>query len=213
MPKATSMMLKASQMMGRPITWAQVQLDALEDLQGLMRRAPKAAELIVVLISRLQPGSGGVVVASRETLRELLDCSMPTVERALRLLISEGWVQRMRIGSAHALAINERVAWVGPRQDLQHAVFSATVIASRSEQDAAALNPPPARRVPMVEPGERVLPAGPGLKPPSQPELPGVDFVAPVRGAVRRGEPSEVRSQLKQLKLPAHDPETGEIIE
>jgi DNA-binding transcriptional MocR family regulator len=163
--------------MGRPITWAQVQLDALEDLRGLMRVAPKAAELMLALIEHMQPGAGGVVVASRETMRELLDVSMPTVERALRTLINEGWVQRIRIGSAHALAINERVAWVGPRGDLPHAVFSATVIASRAEQDALSLAPAPMRRVPIVGPDEVVLPVGAGLAPPAQPELPGVSHV------------------------------------
>jgi hypothetical protein len=145
-----------------------------------MRRAPKAAELLLALIQRMQPGSGGVVVASRETMRELLGVSMPTVERSLRVLIAEGWAQRMRIGSAHAMAINDRVAWVGPRGDLPHAVFSATVIASRSEQDAMALNPPTARRVPVIEPGDQVLAIGAGLDPPSQPELDGVPPVVAV---------------------------------
>lgn len=174
------MMLKATQAMGRPITWAQIQLDALEDLQGLMRRAPKAAELILALIRCMQPGAGGVVIASRQTMRELLGASMPSVERALRVLIEEGWVQRVRIGSAHALAINDRVAWVGPRGDLAHAVFSATVIASRSEQDAMALSPPRTRRVPIIGPDEQPLPIGQGLSPPAQPDLPGVEPVVGV---------------------------------
>lgn len=160
--------------MGRPITWAQIQLEAVERLQGLMRKHAKAAELMLCLIRHMQPGSGGVVVVSRNTMCELLDTSMPTVERALRVLIAEGWVQRMRVGSAHALAINDRVAWVGPRGDMQHAVFSATVIASRSEQDAIALSPPPAQRVPIIERGETALPVGPGQEPPSQPELGGI---------------------------------------
>jgi hypothetical protein len=182
MPKAKAVKLKATQTMGRPITWAQIQMDALEELQGLTRRAPKAAELMLALIRCMQPGSGGVVVASRETMRELLGASMPTVERALRVLIGEGWVQRIRIGSAHALAINERVAWVGPRGDLPHAVFSATVIASRAEQDAMALSPPPMRRVPIVGPGEHALPVGDGLPPPSQPDLSGVEPVVAITG-------------------------------
>lgn len=185
MPKSKHVQLKATQMIGRPITWAQVQMAALEDLQGLMRRAPKAAELMLALIRCLQPGGGGVVVASRETMRELLDVSMPTVERALRVLIAEGWVQRIRIGSAHAMAINERVAWVGPRGDLTQAVFSATVIASRSEQDAISLSPPPLRSVPVMGPDEHALPVGQGLDPPSQPDLPGIRPVVAVTGSKR----------------------------
>ena len=175
MRKGKDVMLKASQKMGTPINYAMLEMRALEDLQELMHRAPRAAQLAVCLIRHMRPGSGGVVLASRETMRELLGCSMPTVERALRVLIQEGWVQRIKIGGAHALAINSRVAWVGPRGDIQHAVFEATVIAGRSEQDAVALNPPPARHLPIVQAGEQALPYGDGLPPPAQSLLAGVE--------------------------------------
>ena len=151
---ASTVRLKATQVTGRPITWAQINLAASEDLRGLMRRNRWAAELVLAFIERMEPGGGGVVVASRQTMREILGCSMPTVERALRTIINEGWAQRIRIGGANALAINARVAWVGPRGDLPQAVFSATVIASRAEQDAIALDPPPVRAVPFVRRGK-----------------------------------------------------------
>jgi len=174
MAKQKQVMLQASQKTVTPITWAMLELQALEALQDLVRRAPRAAELVMLLIRYMRPGSGGVVLASRETMRELMGCSMPTVERALRVLISEGWVQRIKVGGAHALAINSRVAWVGPRGDLSHAVFEATVIASRSEQDAASLTPPAARQLPIVQHGDEVLAHGDGLPPPSQPGLDGI---------------------------------------
>jgi len=196
MPKIKSMKLKATQLMGRPITWAQIQMDALEDLQGLTRRASKAAELMLALIRCMQPGSGGVVVASRESMRDLLGASMPTVERALRVLIAEGWVQRIRIGSAQALAINERVAWVGPRGDIPYAVFSATVIASRAEQDAAGLSPPPMRRVAIVGPSDHVLAVGDGLPPPSQPNLPGVPPVVAMTSSSPTPSPARAAALL-----------------
>lgn len=184
--------LKATQARGRPITWAQINLDAAEDLRGLMRRNRWAAELMLSLIQKMEPGSGGVVLVSRETMRELLDCSMPTVDRALKTIITEGWAQRIKVGGASALAINHRVAWVGPRGDIQHAVFGATVIASRSEQDAFGLNPPPMRPIPIIRPDETPLTQGSGLKPPSQADLEGV--------------PPVVAYQAAQA-----DPETGEI--
>lgn len=182
MQKTKHLTLKETQKMGRPITqhahFAMVELAALEGLGELIHRAPKSAQLIVSLIRHMSPGSGGVVVVSRETMRELVGCSMPTVERALRLLIAEGWVQRVRIGGAHALAINRRIAWMGDRGQIQHAVFDATVIASRAEQDAIALEPPPMRPVPMVGVGEDVLPFGKGNDPPSQQILEGIEPTA-----------------------------------
>lgn len=180
--KTKSLSLKATQKIGEPITrnhhFAMVELAALEGLSELIDRAPKAAKLIVSLIRRMHPGSGGVIVASRETMKELIGCSMPTLDRALKVLMDEGWVQRIKVGGASALAINRRVAWAGPRGDIQHAIFDATVIASRSEQDIMALNPPPMRTVPIVQQGEDVIPSGDGSDPPSQQLLDG--FPPPV---------------------------------
>ena len=81
--------------------------------------------------------------------------------------------------------------------EIQHAVFGATVIASRSEQDEIALNPPPIRYIPTLQPGEMPLMQGPGLDPPSQPELDGIPPVFAY----------ESRAQMP-LNI---DPETGEI--
>lgn len=202
MEKKTTVMLKASKVTGQPITehahFAMVELRALEAMTELNARAPKSVSLLLALIRRMSPGSAGVVVCSRETMRELLGVSMPTVERALRVLINEGWVQRIRIGGAHALAINSRVAWIGPRGQLQHAVFEATVIASRTEQDAIALEPPPLRQVPVVMPGEIPLGVGPGLDPPSQPELADMEPPAAVTGSGADLDP-EAQAQLGQV--------------
>lgn len=198
MAKTSPVRLKAAQVKGRPITWAQISLAASEDLRDLIERAPKAAQLILALIERMEPGSGGVIVVSRTTMAELVGCSMPTIERSLRLLIDEGWVQRLRIGGASALAINHRVAWVGPRGDLQHAVFGATVIASRSEQDAIALTPPPVRPLPFMQPGEIPLQIGPGLDPPSQPELDGVPPPVAVQGSALPADQA-TRAELERL--------------
>lgn len=177
MGKAKDVSVKATQAMGSPITWAQVSLAAMERLADLTRRAPKAAQLVQLLVAKMQAGGGGVVVASRTTLAELMGTSLPTTERALALLMREGWVQRIRIGAVPALAINARVAWVGPRGQIDHAVFQATVIASRTEQDAMALDPPSMAQVPVVNADELALPEGAGLPPPSQPSLPGLEPV------------------------------------
>lgn len=203
--KSTDVTLKATQMSPRQITWAQINLAASEDLRGLIDRNAKAAQLLLALIERMQPGAGGVVVASRTAMAEILGASLRTIDRSVALLADEGWVQKMRIGGAFALAINSRVAWVGPRGHLSHAAFTATVIASRSEQDAFALEPPPVRWVPTVQPGDEPLGVGPGQDPPSQPELAGI----PPAVATSAHAELEARGQLR-LNV---DPETGEIHE
>lgn len=190
------MKLKASTTMGGPINWVQVEKRALEQLGELMGRNPKAAQLMLALMRQMEPGSGGVVVASRVAMQELMGVSMPTVERALRVLITEGWVQRLKIGGASALAINTRIAWVGPRGDMQHAVFQATVIASRAEQDQLALDPPDMKRVPSVATGEQMVVQGDGMAPPVQTVLEDPSLLPDPLGGQRReqGLPQALRN-------------------
>ena len=123
----------------RRTTWAQVERSALAQLDDLLVSDVQAGRVMLALIRLLEPDSGVVVVISNAALCELLRVSESTIKRALRVLLAGNWIQRLRVGSAHALAVNTRVAWCGPRGDLSHAVFRAVVVAARSEQDVAAL--------------------------------------------------------------------------
>lgn len=157
--------------------FAMIEKVALHNLDQLMQEDMQAARLVMSLIRLMEPGSGGIVVASNKSLQELLGVSESTVARALRTLVKGHWVQRIRVAGAHALAINKAVAWVGPRGQMEHAVFSATVIASRSEQDEAGIDPGQLRQLPVALPGEAVLPVGQS-EPPAQELIPGTEQVA-----------------------------------
>src|SRR3546814_3544029 len=78
-------------------------------------------------------------------------------------------------GTVNAYGLNERVVWSGPREVLKYSRFSATVVVSDSEQpDRDTLGKQePLRRLPPV--GERQLPDGDGLPPPSQPFRDGIE--------------------------------------
>ena len=60
---------------------------------------------------------------------------------------------------------------------MEHAVFSATVVASRSEQDAAGIDPGQLKQLPVALPGEEVLPIG-ETEPPAQELIPGTEQAA-----------------------------------
>src|SRR3546814_7314790 len=75
------------------------------------------------------------------------------------------------------LVINDRVAWTGKRDGIRYSLFSAAVLIADDEQpDREELGAQPAlHRLPNLFPGERQLPSGPGLPPPSEPSLPGME--------------------------------------
>ena len=116
-------------------SFAMVSDEALAHLDTLIKEHPQAARFLTKLIRYLPSGSGGVVVMSRQTACELMDCSLSSIARSINTLKSGGWIQTVRVSGAYAFAINARVAWRGNRTGIEHAVFYATVVASSTEQD------------------------------------------------------------------------------
>lgn len=174
--------LKAVPESRRAVAFVQLETRSIAPFDDLIRRAPIAGRLLLRLIGLLQTGSAGVIVVSRQALREMLAVSMPSIDRSLKLLAEEGWLQRNKVGGAFAFAINKRVAWVGRREERGKAEFdgqllTASVVLARSEQDAIALDPPPMRTVPAAEVNELVSAVG-VADPPAQAILPGCEPVA-----------------------------------
>ena len=158
--------------------WLQTPRAAHEAFAALIRDKPKAAMLMHLLVARLGPHNA--VVVSQGTLAELMRCHVNTVKRSISDLVSGNWIEVRQIGdrgTVNAYIVNDRIAWLGPREGLRHSIFSATVIVSATEQpDRAELGEQfPLRPIPTLFAGERQLPSGDGLPPPSEPSLPGME--------------------------------------
>jgi hypothetical protein len=108
------------------------------------------------------------------------------VQNALQVLADHRWLEVRQIGdrgTVNAYVLNDRVTWSGPRDGIRYSTFSAAIIVSDAEQpDADELGAQePLRPIPSLYRGERQLPTGPGLAPPSEPALPGFEPDLPVR--------------------------------
>lgn len=125
----------------RQMTWVQMEKGALLAISRLAAENLPAAQLMLTIVNQLESNTGGIVVASRQALCELTGFSIRTFHRAVKPLVEQQWVQRVRVGNAFAFAVNTQIAWIGNREKLPHARFTATVIASRSEQDRWGLEP------------------------------------------------------------------------
>ena len=89
-------------------------------------------------------------------------------------------VSVIRSGDSSQMA---RHTWVGPRGNMDKAVFSATVIAVRSEQDEKALATTKLKQVPMTHEGEHVIAIGDEPDPPAQHLLEGLEPVTATKKA------------------------------
>jgi hypothetical protein len=172
-------------------SWVQTERAAHEAWAALLRDSPRAAEVMHLLVARV--GDHNAVVISQQTLAELMSRSVDTVKRALAVLKAGNWLEVRQIGdrgTVNAYVLNDRIVWTGPRDGIRHSLFSAAVVVSSVEQpDKDALDgQPPLRRLPSLYPGERQLPTGPGMPPPSQPSFLGLEPDLP---ATSRDDPTQ----------------------
>ncbi|OOY22460.1 helix-turn-helix domain-containing protein [Thioclava sediminum] len=164
--------------------WVQTEREAHEAWAALMRKSPRAAELLHLLVARV--GDHNAVVVSQKTLAAIMDRNPRTIKRAVRDLVQGNWIEVRQIGdtgTVNAYVINDRVAWTGRREGMRYSLFSAAVVVSDAEQpDEADLGAQePLRELPSLFPGERQLPSGDGLAPPSEPAIPGLEPDLPAR--------------------------------
>jgi DNA-binding transcriptional MocR family regulator len=162
----------------------QTERAAHEAWAALLRASPRAAELLHLMVARM--GEHNAVVMSHRTMAQLMGRSRQTVMRALAVLSDGNWIETRQIGergTVCAYIVNDRVAWQGRRDGMRYSLFSAAVVVSAEEQpDKASLGAQePLRALPSLFPGERQLPTGNGLPPPSEPDLPGMEPDLPAR--------------------------------
>lgn len=165
-------------------SWVQTELAAHEQWAKLAVANPRASSVLHVLLAQM--GRSNAVVASQRTLAKLAGCSVRTLQYALASLREGNWIEVRQIGTtgtACAYIINDRVAWYGNREGMRYSLFSATVVVAEDEQpDRDTLGKQaPLQRIPDIFPGERQLPGGPGLPPPSEPAFPGMEPDLPAR--------------------------------
>lgn len=167
-------------------TWVQTERAGHEAWAMLTHQAPKAAQLLHVLVAHMDEKAA--LVASQNLLAELCGVSVMTIRRAVDVLVKQNFIQTVRIGSERggvlAYVVNSRIAWADSRDNLKYAAFSARVIASPSEQ-SAPLEGPPLRQIPIMEPEDMQSPHGEGLPPPKQEEI---EVLMPDLPAIKRGD-------------------------
>jgi hypothetical protein len=136
---------------------------------------PRAAALLHQLTAKM--GHQNALVVSQKTLAKMLKVTDRTVRAAVKDLVDGHWITVVKIngpGTVCAYVVNDQVVWGQPRDQLHLSIFSAAVIADRADQDPDQ-ETVELRRIPTLYSNERQLPTGPGMDPPSQPAIGGLE--------------------------------------
>ena len=106
--------------------------DSVQESVAKMIMANKFAVVVFLLLARKMNKSNAIIM-SQETLVNITGKSRSTVSRAISDLKKHKYIDVIKVGTANAYVINSEILWGGKAQQ-RHAVFSATVVASLSEQ-------------------------------------------------------------------------------
>ncbi|NUD82549.1 replication/maintenance protein RepL [Escherichia coli] len=144
----------------------------LRQMRQLARKSPIAHEILYYFVEHMGRTTNAVV-CSYATLCEMTGVSRPTVGRAIKLLKDDNWIDTVKIGNSNAYCVNERVFWQAGRNQRKYAIFSATVIASASEQDNdyAEKAKQKLTYIPVIEPHDIPVTGNDTLPPPDQCDL------------------------------------------
>jgi len=115
--------------------FVQISRGYLQNWRGLIRKSPLSAELLMFLIEKMGRTTNAVVI-SYKIMTELTKYNRTSVAKAIKVLKDDNWVAAIKVGNATAYCVNERVVWQASNNQRHYAMFSATVVASESEQES-----------------------------------------------------------------------------
>ncbi|ELL0587653.1 replication/maintenance protein RepL [Vibrio vulnificus] len=151
--------------------FVQVQKGHMKQWRELIQKQPLSAEIMFYFMEVMGRNTNAVV-CSYKTLQEVTGYSRPSVGRAIKTLKDMNWIDSVKVGSATAYAVNERIVWQSGKNQRRYAMFSATVVASESEQEKGFNeNNHKIKHIPFIERTERVIVSNDELPPPDQQEL------------------------------------------
>ncbi|HGU3571344.1 TPA: plasmid replication initiation protein [Escherichia coli O103:H2] len=163
---------KAAQRLPKNMDFVQVSRAELRAIADLGAKSSLALDLLMVLAQSMDKQNA--VMISFKAMQQILGRSRPTLDRAVRLLREDNWIQVVKVGTANAYVLNKSVFW-SDRGDKKHlASFSAQVVTTLAEQDKDLRANPHVKlkRVPtLVGKDERVVVGSDELPPPDQQDL------------------------------------------
>jgi len=153
------------------LDFVQFSRKAMHHHRELISKNPLAAYILDFFIEHMNRSNA--IVCSIKVIEEVTGKSRSTVNRALKVLKSDNWIQTIRIGNANAYVINSAAFWSSAATNKAFSMFHSTVIASQSEQQAMfnELAKIKTKSVPVLSLNERAILDNEELPPPDQKDL------------------------------------------
>lgn len=124
--------IKSSRNLGENTNFVMLFRNEIQNLIGLGKSDGKALAIFMFLTEHMD--TNNAIIVSRDTISEALDISLPTVDRKIKFLKKNNFIETHRTGAACIYTVNANIVWTTYANKKDYASFKATVLISRSEQ-------------------------------------------------------------------------------
>lgn len=163
---------KIAQRIPKNMDFIQVSRAELRAIAELGAKSSLALDLLMVLAQSMNKQNA--VMFSFKAMEQVLGKSRPTLDRAVRLLREDQWIQVIKVGSSNAYVLNSAVFWTDRGDKRHYASFGAQIVTTLDEQDRDLRDNPKVqlKRVPIIAAKEERMTLGTDeLPPPDQKDL------------------------------------------
>ena len=164
---------KAKNRLPKNLDFVQISRSEMRAIADLGTKNPLALDLLMIFAQSMNKQNA--VMISFRAMKQLTGKSRATLDRAIRVLKQNNWIQVVKVGQANAYVLNSAVFWSDRGDKRSMASFSAQVVTTFEEQEKDIRQCPDVslKRVPSLEPKaqERVLLNDEELPPPDQGDL------------------------------------------
>lgn len=105
------------------------QISSIVDIQ---KEDPKAGALFLFFLEHMDRDNA--LIVSIETMAELMEWSIATINRKIKVLKDKQFITSQRTGNSSIYFINANIAWTTYANKKEYAKFKANVLISKSEQ-------------------------------------------------------------------------------
>lgn len=155
------------------LDFVQVQRSELRSISELGAKNNLSLKLLMIFAQTMNKQNA--VMISFEALKQMTNKSRATIDRAIKILKDDQWVQVVKVGTANAYVLNSAVFWTDRGDKKYISTFNASVVTTLEEQEKDLRKAPEInlKRVPIVEHDhERVsVNSSEELPPPDQKDL------------------------------------------
>lgn len=119
-----------------PSDFVQVSRRYMKDIRTLSEKNKLSLKILLILAEKMNRQNA--VVVSQKTLCQLVGKGRTSVYNAVKILEDGKWLKTLKVGTANAYIMNERVFWSDQTDKRRYAIFSANVVVSEDEQEISA---------------------------------------------------------------------------